>query len=34
MKNDKKIAREMKRLSTYLKKYGLTKINSWTYLRD
>lgn len=23
-----------KRLSTYLKKYGLTKINSWTYLRD
>lgn len=23
-----------KRLSTYLKKYGLSKINSWTYLRD
>lgn len=23
-----------RRLSTYLKKYGLTKINSWTYLRD
>lgn len=23
-----------RRLSTYLKKYSLTKINSWTYLRD
>ena len=23
-----------RRLSIYLKKYGLTKINSWTYLRD
>lgn len=24
----------MKRLNTYLKKYGLSKVNSWTYLRD
>jgi hypothetical protein len=23
-----------KRLNTYLKKYGLSKINTWTYLRD
>lgn len=24
----------MKRLKTYLKKYGLTKVNAWSYLRD
>lgn len=24
----------IKRLNTYLKRYGLTKIDSWTYLRD
>ena len=24
----------IKRLNTYLKRYGLTKINSWTYLSD
>ena len=24
----------IKRLNTYLKRYGLTKVNSWTYLRD
>ena len=31
-----KTARELfiKRLNTYLKKYGLTKVNSWTYLCD
>ena len=23
-----------KRLKTYLKKYGLSKLNVWTYLRD
>ena len=23
-----------KRLKTYLKRYGLTKVNTWTYLRD
>ncbi len=24
----------MKRLQTYLKRYGLSKLNTWTYLRD
>ena len=24
----------VKRLNTYLKKYGLSKVNAWTYLRD
>lgn len=24
----------MKRLNVYLKKYGLSKVNSWTYIRD
>ena len=23
-----------KRLNTYLKRYGLSKLNVWTYLRD
>ena len=27
-------AKFTKRLNTYLKKYGLSKINTWTYLVD
>ena len=27
-------AQFIKRLNTYLKKYGLSKVNTWTYLRD
>jgi len=27
-------AKFLKRLNTYLKKYGLTKVNSWSYIRD
>lgn len=31
---EKVIADFKKRLNTYIKKFGLTKVNSWSYLRD
>ena len=36
LKNIVKIEKEkfLKRLNTYLKKYGLSKLNTWTYIRD